>query len=208
MAIADGMSISCSDLQSVGGTRLIAMRVVSSLDVVAYDNATHGINSIVNSGGVATEAGWGVYESRIESSNFTITGSNEGKDTTTYECSLSWFIPGMTASQFLRLYQFDGDCLMVMVIDNNDNSAGTTAAAATYASNKVFGVSEKYENADLPSRNQTYARLVSVEGGTGGAFSDEIGVTVTVAATQYEIPRKYEGTIILGATGKTLTTEA
>ena len=48
---------------------------------------------------------------------------------------------------------------------------------------------------------------MSVEGGTGGAFSDEIGVTVTIASTQMEIPRKYEGTIVLDALGTGLTTD-
>ena len=208
MAIADGMSISCSDLQAVGGTRLIAIREVSANDTVTFDNSTHGINLIKNSAGIATEADWGVYESRIESSSLTVTGSNDGKDTTTYECNVSWFIPGMTASQFLRLHEFEGNCLMVMVIDNNDATSGTTAASATFASNKVIGTSERFNDLDSQDRSQTYARVISVEGGTGAAFSDEIGVTVTIGCTQYEIPRKYEGAIALGATGKTLTTAA
>jgi hypothetical protein len=208
MAIADGMSISCSDLQAVGGTRLIAIRVVTSNDTVTFDDATHGINVIKSSTGTATEANWGVYESRIESSSLTITGSNEGKDNTAYECNVSWFIPGMTASQFLRLHQFEGDCLMVMVIDNNDNTSGATPAALTYASNKVIGTSKRFNDLDNQGRSQTYARVISIEGGTGAAFSDEIGVTVTIGCTQYEIPRKYEGTIELGSTGKTLTTSA
>ena len=205
MAIADGLAINCSDLQAVGGTRIIALRAWADGDVVSYDNTTHGINSILETASAAT---WGVYESRIESSSLTVSGTDEGKDTTTYECTLAFFIPGFTQAQFLRIFQLDGTCLMALVIDNNDNTSGTTAPSATFASNKVIGVSERFEKQDDAVRNQTYARLASVEGGTGSAFSDEIGVTVTITCTQYEAPRAYEGTIVLGATGLTLTTAA
>ncbi len=67
---------------------------------------------------------------------------------------------------------------------------------------------KRFNDLDNQARSQTYARVMSIEGGTGAAFSDEIGVTVTIGCTQYEIPRKYEGTIVLGSTGKTLTTSA
>ena len=211
MAIADGMEINCSDLQAVGGTRIIAIREWLATDAVVYNNTTHGITSIKDD---VSNADWGVYESRIESSSLTVTGSNEGKDTTTYECTLSWFIPGLTAAQFKSVYDFDGSdgsggkCLMALIIDNNDMTSGTTTATSSQLHNKVIGVSERYENDGSKARSQTYARLVSVEGGTGAAFSDEIGITVTIAATQYEIPRQYLGVITLGSTGLTLETGA
>jgi len=209
MAITDGMAVTCSDLQAVGGTRTIAIRKWLAADVVAYtDPATageHAIDSILTT---SSNAVWGVYESRIESSSLTVTGSNEGKDTTTYECTLSWFIPGLTASEFARIHDFDdGGCLMALIIDNNDMTSGTTTASGDQFHNKVIGVSKKYENQGDNDRNQTYARLVSVEGGTGAAFSDEIGVTVTIAATQYEIPRNYLGSIqFVGDTGLIMNT--
>ena len=206
MGVADGMAINCSDLQAVGGTRLIAIRKWLATDVVAFDDPNHDITSILE---VAAPAEWGVYESRIESSSLTVSATNEGKFFTTYDCTVSWFIPGFTAAQFKDLHSFEGgDCLMVMVIDNNDNTSGTTPSAATYASNKVIGTSKRFNDLDNQARSQTYARVMSIEGGTGAAFSDEIGVTVTIGCTQYEIPRKYEGTIVLGSTGKTLTTSA
>tara|TARA_R110002051_G_scaffold105182_2_gene178041 strand:+ start:1850 stop:2461 length:612 start_codon:yes stop_codon:yes gene_type:complete len=202
MAIADGLAINCSDLQAVGGTRLVAIRIWQTADAVVF-GANHGITSILETASPAT---WGVYESRIESSSLTVSGTNEGKEFTTYECTLSFFVPGLTQAQFERLKQFDGDCLMVMVIDNNDATSGDPSPSASFASNKVFGVSDVLTNQDVAARTQQYARLVSVEGGTGAAFSDEIGVTVTIAATQFEIPRAYDGTITLGGTGLTLTT--
>ncbi len=206
MAIADGMAINCSDLQAVGGTRWIAIRKWQSGDVVVFDDANHDITSIKAG---ASNADWGVYESRIESSSLTISATNEGKEFTTYECTVSWFIPGFTAAQFKDLHAFEGgDCLMVMVVDNNDASSGTTAPSSNQLHNKVIGVSNTLENQDNDIRTQQYCTLKSIEGGTGAAFSDEIGVTVTVGCTQYETPRNYAGTITLGSTGITLDTGA
>ena len=206
MGVADGMAINCSDLQAVGGTRLIAIRKWLATDVVAFDDTNHDITSILE---VAAPAEWGVYESRIESSSLTVSATNEGKFFTTYDCTVSWFIPGFTAAQFKNLHSFEeGACLMVMVIDNNDNTSGTTTPAAAFASNKVIGVSNTLENQDSAVRTQQYCTLRSIEGGTGAAFSDEIGVTVTVGCMMYETPRNYAGTIALGATGLTLDTTA
>ena len=206
MGVADGMAINCSDLQAVGGTRLIAIRKWLATDVVAFDDTNHDITSILE---VAAPAEWGVYESRIESSSLTVSATNEGKFFTTYDCTVSWFISGFTAAQFKDLHSFEGgDCLMVMVIDNNDNTSGTTNPSAAFASNKVIGVSNTLENQDSAVRTQQYCTLRSIEGGTGAAFSDEIGVTVTVGCMMYETPRNYAGTIALGATGLTLETTA
>ena len=206
MGVADGMAINCSDLQAVGGTRLIAIRKWIDTDVVVFDDTNHDITSILE---VAAPAEWGVYESRIESSSLTVSATNEGKFFTTYDCTVSWFISGFTAAQFKDLHSFEGgDCLMVMVIDNNDNTSGTTNPSAAFASNKVIGVSNTLENQDSAVRTQQYCTLRSIEGGTGAAFSDEIGVTVTVGCMMYETPRNYVGAITLGGTGLTLETTA
>lgn len=213
MAISDGMAINCSDLQAVGGTRLIAIRNFESTDEVEFDNTNHTITRIDQPDGVDAE--WGVFESRIESSSLTISGTNEGKEFSTYECTLSWFIPGLTTTQFAELYKFDGDCLMALIVDNNDATSGTTAPSSDQLHNKVIGVSGTLSNQDSdkalpidsnPRRTQQWCRLQSVEGGTGAAFSDEIGVTVTLVAKQYEIPRAYTGTITIDADGLGLVT--
>ena len=36
MAIADGLAINCSDLQAVGGTRLVAIRIWQEADAVVF----------------------------------------------------------------------------------------------------------------------------------------------------------------------------
>ena len=55
----------------------------------------------------------------------------------------------------------------------------------------VVGLSEKYANEDVPSKNQTFLNLQSIEGGTGAAYSDENGLTVNLMARQFELPRQY-----------------
>ena len=49
-----------------------------------------------------------------------------------------------------------------------------------------------------------------VEGGSGAAFSDEDGVTVTLTCTQFEAPNAYYPAtglgVVLGSTGLTATT--
>ena len=213
MAIADGMAIDCSDLQAVGGTRFIAIREWSATDIVTFDDTLHTITLIDESAN--TSATWGVFESRIESSSLTVSGTNEGKEFSTYECTLSWFIPGLTTTQFAELYKFDGKCLMAMVIDNNDATSGDPNPSLTFANNKVIGVSNTLASQDASNagsfhytaeRTQQWCRLQSIEGGTGTAFSDEIGVTVTLVAKQYEIPRAYIGTTTIDADGLGLTT--
>ena len=44
---------------------------------------------------------------------------------------------------------------------------------------------------DTGTRQQTFAKLGSIEGGSGAAFSDENGLTVTLTCTQFELPRLY-----------------
>ena len=83
---------------------------------------------------------------------------------------------------------------MVLAVDNNDTAF-------------VLGVSEKYENDADPTRNQTYAQLASVEGASGAAYSDESGVTISLTAKQFEMPREFvTGVITVAADGLTATT--
>lgn len=205
MAINDGLAVTCSDLQAVGGTRILALRAWAGGDTVTYDNTDNTITSILDTGGATST--WGVYESVIESSSLNITGTGVGKDVLTYETNISFYLPKLGRLQFQRLKDMVGSCLMVLIITNNDAASGSTPPDSGFDANKVIGVSQKFENLDDPNRNQTYARLTSIEGGTGSAFSDEIGVTVTISCTQFEIPRQYKSAgIVLNATGLSLTT--
>ena len=67
----------------------------------------------------------------------------------------------------------------------------------------VIGVSEKYENNKVNSRNQTYLDMSGMEGGTGAAYNDDNGLTITLMAKQYELPRVFSGTITYYVDGNT-----
>ena len=47
-----------------------------------------------------------------------------------------------------------------------------------------------------------------MEGGTGAAYADESGITVSLMARQFELPRKYIGTITVDTSALTATTAA
>ena len=82
---------------------------------------------------------------------------------------------------------------MGIVVDTNGN-------------NWVIGLSELYQNEDVLARNQTYLNLSGMEGATGAAYSEENGVTVTLVARQFELPRNYTGTLLVDTAALTATT--
>jgi len=199
MAIDTGLAIVCADLQATGGIKRILIRAWSADDVVLYGSTptTHTITSIKD---LAADAAWGVYEFKNETPALTISATKE-MGSTAFECGLSFFLPKLEQLKFNLIESITNSCLMVIAVDTNDNAF-------------VLGVSEKYENQSNPSRNQTYAQLSTVEGGTGAAYSDESGITITLTARQFEMPRQYvvptpsaTTGIVVAADGLTATTD-
>lgn len=211
MSIESGLAVGCADLQGVGGIKHVLIREWNSpsgIDTVTYDHSGNfEITALKNtpSGGSAGVMNWGVYESKIESSSLTITGTNEGKDITMYECVLSLFLPKITRTKLVRLQEMQGKCLMVLVVGSNN-----TIGVNDTDQGLVIGASSKYVNLDDAARSQTWARISSIEGGTGAAFSDEDGVTVNISCMQYELPNPYipavGNGVVIGATGLVATT--
>lgn len=198
MAIDTGLAITCADLQATGGIKRILIRAWTDTDVVAYGTtpATHTITSILSD--TATDATWGVYEFKNETPALTISATKE-MGSTAFECGLSFFLPKLEYLKFNLIESITNSCLMVIAVDTNDNAF-------------VLGVSEKYENESSSSRNQTYAQLATVEGGTGAAYSDESGITISLMARQFEMPRQYVVTapsvgIVVADGGLTATTD-
>lgn len=189
MAIDTGLAITCADLQATGGIKRILIRAWTDTDIVAYGTtpATHTITSILSD--TATDATWGVYEFKNETPALTISATKE-MGSTAFECGLSFFLPKLEYLKFNLIESITNSCLMVIAVDTNDNAF-------------VLGVSEKYENESSSSRNQTYAQLATVEGGTGAAYSDESGITISLMARQFEMPRQY----VPSATGITVATD-
>ena len=195
MAIDTGLAITCADLQATGGIKRILIRAWTADDVVLYGTtpATHTITSIKD---LAADAAWGVYEFKNETPALTISATKE-MGSTAFECGLSFFLPKLEYLKFNLIESITNSCLMVIAVDTNDNAF-------------VLGVSEKYENESVSSRNQTFAQLATVEGGTGAAYSDESGITISLMARQFEMPRQYVPSatgIVVAADGLTATTD-
>jgi len=195
MAIDTGLAIVCADLQATGGIKRILIRAWTDDDVVLYGTtpATHTITSIKD---LAADASWGVYEFKNETPALTISATKE-MGSTAFECGLSFFLPKLEYLKFNIIESITNSCLMVIAVDTNDNAF-------------VLGASEKYENQSKSSRNQTFAQLATVEGGTGAAYSDESGITISLMARQFEMPRQYVPSatgIVVAASGLTATTD-
>ena len=192
MAIDTGLAIGCADLQATGGIKRILLRAWADGDTVVYGSGTHTITSIKDTGGV--DADWGVYEFKNETPALTINATKEN-GSTAFECGLSFMLPKLEVGKANVIQDLLNSCLMIIAVDTNDKAF-------------VLGVSEKYENESVASRNQTFGNFATAEGGTGAAYSDESGITISLMARQFEMPREYvtPGVITVTNTGITATT--
>lgn len=177
MAIDKGIGVDCTSLQSTGGIKQICLRSFASDDAVLYDNGVgkHDITSITQGGG--STANWFVFEFKNETAALTINATKEN-GSTAFECGLSFMIPQINNSRMHELQTMLNTCMMAIIVTTNDEKL-------------VVGASQKYANEDVPSKNQTFLNLASMEGGTGAAYSDENGLTVNLMARQFELPRQY-----------------
>ena len=194
MAIDTGLAIDCTDLQATGGIKQILLRSWADGDTIAYGSSTHTITSIKDTGG--TDADWGVYEFKNETPALTINATKEN-GSTAFECGLSFTLPRMEVGKFNAIQDMLNACLMIIAVDTNDKAF-------------VLGVSEKYRNESVAYRSQTFGQFSSAEGGSGAAYSDENGVTISLMARQFEMPRQYAAHangIQVAATGLTATTD-
>ena len=192
MAIDTGLAIACADLQATGGITQILLRSWTATDAITYGaTGTHSIVSILE---VAADANWFVYEFKNETPALTINGTKEN-GSTAFECGLTFMLPRLELSKNNALQSMLNECMMGMALDTNGKWW-------------VLGVSEKYANEDVASRSQTFLNMATIEGGTGAAYSDESGVTVSLMARQFELPREYAGTVTVDTSALTATTGA
>ena len=193
MAIDTGLLVACGDLNAVGGIRQILLTDLSNVATAlpVSPGANHTLTSFI------TTAAWARYEFKNETASLTITGAKEG-GSTSYECAVSFYIPNCDAARFLELTKLESACPVALVEFNSGKKM-------------VVGWSYKYENLATGStpwtRNQTYANLTSIEGGSGAAYADDNGVTVTLTARQFELPLEYSGAITVIAGDLTATTD-
>ncbi len=192
MAIDKGIEIGCADVQASGGIKHILLRSWATGDAVVYANGAgvHGISSLKDTGG--STATWYLYEFKNETPALTINATKEN-GSTSFECGLSFMLPKMDSDKFHELQNMIDSCLMAIAVDTNGEAF-------------VLGVSEKYQNEKVNSRNQTFLNLSGFEGGTGAAYTDDNGLTVSLMAKQYELPRVYSGTIAYYTSNNQATT--
>lgn len=192
MAIDSGLLVACADMNAVGGIRQILLTDLSNVATVAPTtlNATHSLT------GLTVTNPWARFEFKNETASLTITGAKEG-GSTSYECALSFYIPNVDGARFHELTNLESACPVALVELNSGKML-------------VVGWSYKYANQSQASaswvRNQTYANLTSIEGGSGAAYADDNGVTVTLTARQFELPLEYSGAITVVAGDLTATT--
>jgi hypothetical protein len=199
MAIDSSIRVLCDDLQRAGGITQIYLRSWAADDEVDFVNTAtnHSISSIVDTGG--STADWFLFDCKAETATLDIAATKEN-GITAFECTLSWYIPRMGGTtgnedqldKFHTLQEIVGGidtgatCMMAIATDSNDT-------------HWVIGASEKFSvggtGSDQIYRSQTFADLTSMEGSTGAAYQDENGITVTIMAKQYELPRAYGGTL-------------
>ncbi len=186
MAITKGLSIVCNDLQRTGGISQIFLRSWATGDLVTFVSTAgtnHEISNITDSG--AATANWFMFEFKDETPTLNITATKEN-GSTSFECVLTFYLPRINNYKAAKLQELLNTCMMGIVVDTNGN-------------NIVIGASEKYSvggsaNANI-ERSQTYLNLTSMEGQTGAAYSEENGITVTLTARQFELPRYYTGVL-------------
>ena len=192
MAIDSGLIVDCADLQAIGGIKQVIITDISN--VLTIVPATAAADHIITN--MTTTSSWARYEFKDQTGALTVSASKEN-GTTAYECALTFHVPNFDAARAAALTKLATGCPVAIVQMNSD---------------KMFIVGFSYVGQNTSAaatpwiRNQTTANLTTMEGGSGAAYTDENGMTVTLTATQYELPYEYGGAITTVAGGLTATT--
>jgi|2_EtaG_2_1085320.scaffolds.fasta_scaffold05056_6 hypothetical protein len=210
MGIDSNIRVVCDDLQRAGGVTQIYLRSWAAGDEVDFVNTAtnHGISSIVDIGG--STADWQFFDCKAETATLDIAATKEN-GITAFECTLSWYIPRMSGTTGSE-DQLDKFHTLQEIVGGIDTGATCMMAIATDSNGThwVIGASEKFSVGGTGSgeiyRSQTFADLTGMEGSTGSAYQDENGITVTIMAKQYELPRAYGGTLDPTISAGTATT--
>jgi hypothetical protein len=189
MAIDSGLIVDCADLQAVGGIKQIVISDIANVSaILPTSSANHTITSLVSSA-------WARFEFKDQTAALAINATKEN-GTTSYECGLSFHVPNIDAARMTALTTLSTGCPVAVVQMNSGKML-------------VVGFTYLYQNtaaaATFWKRNQTTANLTAMEGGTGAAYQDENGITVTLTAVQYELPYEYSGAITVAADGLSAT---
>ena len=192
MAIDSGLIVDCADLQAIGGIKQIIITDISN--VATITPTTAAADHVID--GMTTTTAWARYEFKDQTGAFTVSASKEN-GTTAYECVLTFHVPNFNATRAAALTKLATGCPVAIVQMNSDKMF---VVGFSYVGQNTSAASTPWK------RNQTTANLTTMEGGSGAAYTDENGMTVTLTATQYELPYEYDGAITTVSGGLTATT--
>jgi hypothetical protein len=204
MAIDKGIAIDCADLVEVGGVRNIYVTEISNIvDVDEGSAGTHEYTKLTNTT-TPSAVPYAMFAVKPNSASWNTTATKEA-GLTSYETTLSWYIPNITSLKLHELMNMENACIV---------------AVAEFRSGErlVIGMSSAYKNTGYDSTGgaaagandkwwlytKHYASM-TLEGVSGAAAQDGNGVTVTLTAKSYEIPRVYSGAVTPVAGGITAT---
>ena len=176
MAI-EAIGVAHSDLEVRGGLKNIGIAEFNDMSAVTFDADGDLTDHLISA---MTVTGMKLFELKQGTGSLSTAGTKEG-GTILFEHTVSFYIPNCSNAHMAALHSLMNKNLVVIV----QSFAGE---------NFVVGASNEYALSDDIANVQMYARMTSVEGGTGAALGDENGVTVTIAAQSGELPRLFTGT--------------
>ncbi len=192
MAI-ENLAIAHSDLEIRGGLQYVGVGLYS-----AVSNMTAGGDFVdsADAHGVTLVGGdvLALFDLKQGTGSLTTSGSKEG-GTIMFEHTVSFYVPNISTAHLSNLQSMANQDLVVITQGYDDTQK------------HIIGLSKAYQASDSVRGNaQMYARLTSIEGGTGAALGDENGVTVTIVAQSGELPRAVTNSITVDASVGTMTT--
>ena len=192
MAI-ENLAIAHSDLEIRGGLQYVGVGLYSSVSGMAAGGAftsSADNHSVTLVGGDALA----VFDLKQGTGSLTTSGSKEG-GTIMFEHTVSFYVPNISTAHLSNLQSMANEDLVVITQGYDSTQK------------HIIGLSEAYQASDSVRGNaQMYARLTSIEGGTGAALGDENGVTVTIVAQSGELPRTVTNSLTIDPSAGPLTT--
>jgi len=192
MAI-ENLAIAHTDLEIRGGLQYVGVGLYSSVSGMAAGGAftsSADNHSVTLVGGDALA----VFDLKQGTGSLTTSGSKEG-GTIMFEHTVSFYVPNISTAHLSNLQSMANEDLVVITQGYDTNQK------------HIVGLSEAYQASDSVRGNaQMYARLTSIEGGTGAALGDENGVTVTIVAQSGELPRTVTNSLTIDPSAGTMTT--
>tara|TARA_R110002012_G_scaffold77863_4_gene198585 strand:- start:1907 stop:2473 length:567 start_codon:yes stop_codon:yes gene_type:complete len=173
MALDAGIIIASTDLEKRGGIKHVYVTELANIATATASSTLHTYTALTMESGKTFF--WLGHENETAGMNIALSKEN---GSTIVETSVELYIPAMDAVRHEELSKITDVPLMLVCLDYN----GKYWAIGL---DNIFG-------SNLAS-HQTYAKLMSAEGGSGAAWSDKSGLTISFSARTGELPREITG---------------